>query len=71
MNRYDSPMTDQTDDQLELSRQFTIALHSRSIDACTDLDQLKQVSKTLLEAWQLQASFSTAYARRLLELETR
>ncbi|MCP9848337.1 hypothetical protein [Cyanobium sp. Morenito 9A2] len=64
-------MADHTDDPLALSRQFSVALHSRAIDACTDLDELKQVAKTLLEAWQLQASFSAAYGARLLELEPR
>jgi hypothetical protein len=65
------PLNDHTKDSLELSRQFTIALHSRAIDTCTDLEELKQVAKTLLEAWQLQASFSAAYGARLLELEPR
>ncbi len=53
-------------DQLSLSRQFAIAMHERSIDSCDDIEQLRAVAKTLLRAWQLQASFSEDYASQLM-----
>ena len=54
---------------LSLDRQFAIEAHSRAIDACADLDELRQVAKSLLHAWQLQASFSEYYAAQLMGLE--
>jgi len=54
---------------LSLDRQFAIEAHSRAIDACADLDELRQVAKSLLHAWQLQASFSEDYAAQLMGLE--
>lgn len=51
-----------------LSRQFTTELHSRAIDACTDLEELRRVAKTLLSAWQLQAEMSEEYGAQLLGL---
>ena len=53
-------------DQLSISRQFAIAMHERSIDSCDDIEQLRAVAKTLLRAWQLQASFSEDYASQLM-----
>ena len=58
-------------DQLPLSRQFTIAMHERSIDRCDDIEQLRSVAKTLLRAWQLQASFSEEYAGQLMGITPR
>ncbi|MFN6339755.1 MAG: hypothetical protein ACK41W_13665 [Cyanobacteriota bacterium] len=49
-----------------LSRQFSTELHSRAIDSCTDIEQLRQVAKTLLTAWQLQMSMSERYGAELL-----
>jgi len=46
---------------LSLSRQFMVEAHSRTIDECTDIDELKKLSKTLLSAWQHQAEFSQHY----------
>ncbi len=54
---------------LSLDRQFAIEAHSRAIDACADLDELRQVAKSLLHAWQLQASFSEDYAAQLMGLQ--
>jgi hypothetical protein len=54
---------------LSLDRQFAIEAHSRAIDACADLEELRQVAKSLLHAWQLQASFSEDYAAQLMGLE--
>ena len=53
-------------EQLSLSRQFAIAMHERSIDSCDDIEQLREVAKTLLRAWQLQASFAEEYAGQLM-----
>ena len=58
-------------DQLPLSRQFTIAMHERSIDSCDDIEQLRSVAKTLLRAWQLQASFTEDYAGQLMGITPR
>ena len=54
---------------LSLDRQFAIEAHSRAIDACADLVELRQVAKSLLQAWQLQASFSEDYATQLMGLQ--
>ncbi|MEB3194146.1 MAG: hypothetical protein VKO19_03345 [Cyanobacteriota bacterium] len=51
-----------------LSRTFSTELHSRAIDACTDIDELRRVAKTLLSAWQLQAEMSEQYGAELLGL---
>ena len=51
-----------------LSRKFSTELHSRAIDACTDIHELRRVSKTLLSAWQLQAEMSEQYGAELLGL---
>ncbi|MEB3243320.1 MAG: hypothetical protein VKO44_06745 [Cyanobacteriota bacterium] len=51
-----------------LSRQFSTELHSRAIDACTDIEELRRVAKTLLSAWQMQAAMSEHYGAELLGL---
>jgi hypothetical protein len=51
-----------------LSRKFSTELHSRAIDACTDIDELRRVAKTLLSAWQMQAEMSEQYGAELLGL---
>ncbi len=55
-------------DSLSLSRQFTVALHSRAIDSCNDIEELRKVAQTLLTAWQLQAQFSEQYGAQALGL---
>ena len=54
---------------LSLGRQFAIEAHSRAIDSCADLEELRRVAKSLLHAWQLQASFSEDYAAQLMGLQ--
>ena len=39
---------------LPLNREFSVALHERSIDACQDIEELRDVAKSLLRIWQLQ-----------------
>ena len=51
---------------LSLNRQFSIAVHSRAIDSCDDIEELRKVAKTLLSAWQHQAEFSEHYGAQLL-----
>ncbi|NQV11631.1 MAG: hypothetical protein HQ527_10785 [Cyanobacteria bacterium] len=51
---------------LPLSRQFAVEAQGRAIDACTDIEDLRRISKSLLELWQMQASFSEAYGAELL-----
>jgi hypothetical protein len=52
-----------------LSRQFSNELHARAIDACTDVEELRRVAKTLLAAWQMQAEMSERYGAELLGLK--
>jgi hypothetical protein len=54
---------------LSLSRQFSTELHSRAIDACADVEELRRIAKTLLSAWQLQAEMSEHYGAELLGLK--
>ena len=56
---------------VSLTRQFAIEAHGRAIDACTDIEELRRAAKSLLHAWQLQASFSEDYAAQLLGLKPR
>ena len=56
---------------LSLSREFTIESHGRAIDACEDIEELRTAAKSLLRAWQLQASFSEDFAAQLLGLQAR
>jgi len=51
-----------------LSREFTIAMQVRAIESCDDIEQLRSVAKTLLRAWQMQASFTEDYAAQLMHL---
>jgi hypothetical protein len=44
-------------------------MHSRAIDTCTDIEQLRSVAKSLLSAWQMQATFSEQYGAELLGLK--
>jgi hypothetical protein len=43
-------------------------LHGRAIDECGDIEELRRVARTLLTAWQLQASMSEHYGAELLGL---
>lgn len=56
---------------LSLSREFTVAMHSRAIDACSDIEELRSVAKSLLSAWQTQAMFSEQYGAELLGIKPR
>ncbi len=51
-----------------LSRQFALAIQERAIESCDDIEQLRSVAKTLLRAWQMQASFTEDYAAQLMHL---
>ncbi len=51
-----------------VSREFTIAMQERAIESCDDIEQLRSVAKTLLRAWQMQASFTEDYAAQLMRL---
>lgn len=54
--------------ETSLSRQFAIAMQERAIECCDDIEQLRSVAKTLLRAWQMQASFTEDYAAQLMHL---
>ncbi|MEX1316993.1 MAG: hypothetical protein AB1Z22_07675 [Synechococcaceae cyanobacterium] len=60
-----------SDSSLSLSRQFTVAMHSRAIDSCDNIEELRSIAKTLLSAWQTQAMFSERYGAELLGLKPR
>jgi hypothetical protein len=53
---------------LSLNRQFSVEMHSRAIDSCTDIEELRKVAKTLLSAWQLQAHFTEQFGAESLGL---
>lgn len=46
-----------------------VEAHSRAIDSCQDIDELRRVAKSLLKAWQLQAMFSARYGAEALGLQ--
>jgi hypothetical protein len=54
---------------LSLSRQFLVESQSRAIDTCSDVQELRQLAKTLLSAWQQQAEFSEMYGAQALGLQ--
>jgi hypothetical protein len=43
-------------------------MQERAIESCDDIEQLRSVAKTLLRAWQMQASFTEDYAAQLMRL---
>ena len=43
-------------------------MQERAIESCDDIEQLRSVAKTLLRAWQMQASFTEDYAAQLMHL---
>lgn len=51
---------------LSLTRQFTVESQKRVIDGCNDIEELRQLAKTLLSAWHLQAEFSQRYGAQAL-----
>jgi hypothetical protein len=54
---------------LSLTREFAIEAHSRAIDSCNELEDLRRVAKSLLKAWQLQAMFSEMYGAQALGIK--
>ncbi len=56
-------------DSLHLSSQFAIEAHSRAIDSCTELEVLREMAKSLLNAWQVQAMFSEMYGAQALGIQ--
>jgi hypothetical protein len=54
---------------LSVSREFFVESQSRAIDSCTELEELRKVSKTLLRAWQVQAMFSEQYGAQALGIK--
>ena len=54
---------------LSISREFFVEAHSRAIDSCTELEDLRKVSKSLLRAWQVQAMFSELYGAQALGIQ--
>ncbi|MEO1002850.1 MAG: hypothetical protein AAFX65_07045 [Cyanobacteria bacterium J06638_7] len=60
-----------SDSSLSLSREFTVAMHSRAIDACDSVEELRSIAKSLLSAWQTQAMFTEKYGAELLGLQPR
>ncbi len=56
-------------DSLSLTRAFAVEAHSRAIDNCNELEDLRKVAKSLLKAWQLQAMFSEMYGAQALGIQ--
>ena len=56
-----SPVAD-----LTLTRQFSLESHSRAIDSCDDVAELRRVAKTLLSAWHLQADMTRHYGAQAM-----
>jgi hypothetical protein len=54
------------ENSLSISREFFVEAHSRAIDNCTELEDLRKVSKSLLRAWQMQAMVSEQYGAQAL-----
>jgi len=54
---------------LSLNRQFLVESQSRVIDGCSNVDELRQIAKALLSAWQHQAEFSEMYGAQALGLQ--
>jgi hypothetical protein len=54
---------------LSVSREFFVEANSRAIDSCTELEELRKVSKSLLRAWQVQAMFSELYGAQALGIQ--
>jgi hypothetical protein len=57
------------ENSLSLTRAFAIEAHSRAIDSCNELEDLRKVAKSLLKAWQLQAMFSEMYGAQSLGIK--
>jgi hypothetical protein len=57
------------ENSLSLTREFAIEAHSRAIDSCNELEDLRKVAKSLLKAWQLQAMFSEMYGAQALGIK--
>ena len=56
-----SPVAD-----LTLTRQFSLESHSRAIDSCDDVAELRRVAKTLLSAWHLQVDMTRHYGAQAM-----
>lgn len=57
------------ENSLSISREFFLEAHSRAIDSCTELEELRKVSKSLLKAWQMQAMLSEHYGAQALGIK--
>jgi hypothetical protein len=57
------------ENSLSISREFFVEAHSRAIDSCTELEDLRKASKSLLKAWQMQAMFSEHYGAQALGIK--
>jgi hypothetical protein len=54
---------------LSIGREFFVETNSRAIDSCTELEDLRKVSKSLLKAWQIQAMFCEQYGAEALGIQ--
>jgi hypothetical protein len=57
------------ENSLSLTREFAVEAHSRAIDSCNELEDLRKVAKSLLKAWQLQVMFSEMYGAQALGIK--
>ena len=56
---------------LSLARQFEHETQARAIDACTDLEELRALAKSLLKAWHMQAEMTQHYGAQALGVAPR
>jgi hypothetical protein len=54
-----------------LSRQFALEAHSRAIDGCHDIEELRRIAKTLLTAWHHQQDMTRHYGAQALGMAPR
>ena len=51
-----------------LAREFALESGARAIDACENLEELRSIAKTLLNAWHLQSDMTRLYGAQSLGL---
>jgi len=56
---------------LSLARQFEHETQARAIDACTDLEELRALAKSLLKAWHMQVEMTQHYGAQALGVAPR
>lgn len=53
---------------VSLSRQFELEAQRRAIDACSDVEELRKLAKSLLNAWHMQSEMTKHYGAQALRM---